>query len=138
MTRTQPSIFSTSRALLIAAGLIAGALALRWLSPEYIGKDVGQRALGVMLGMLVVVYANAVPKMLAPLLQGRDAAREQALRRFTGVALVLGGLAYALAWMLAPLDRAALVAGSLLACALVLVIARWAWAFASASRTERK
>ena len=134
---TTNSIFSPTRALLIAGGMIAVALALRMLTPEYIGSDIARRVLGVLLGILVLAYANAVPKILAPLrTSGWDAAVEQSLRRFTGVVLLLGGLAYSLAWALVPLDRAALVGGALLASALVLVIARWAWAMRTPSRRE--
>lgn len=139
MTTMQTSVFSPTRSLLIAGGVITLAVALKLLTPDYISSGFGDRALGVMLGLLVVIYANAVPKALAPLLQSRcDPAADQALRRFTGVGLVLGGLGYSAAWMLAPLDQAALIGGGLLATALVTVIARVGWMSGQGSRKERR
>ena len=95
MTSPQPSVFSPARSLLIAGGMIAFAFALRLLTPEYISPELGKRALGVLLGLLVIAYANAVPKALSPWLQVRcDPGTEQSLRRFTGIGLLLGGLGY--------------------------------------------
>jgi exopolyphosphatase/pppGpp-phosphohydrolase len=125
----QSSVFTLSRALLIAGGVLAISAALRLLSPEYISAELARRLLGVLLGGLVVVYANAVPKALLPLLQLRcDPAAEQALRRRTGITLLLGGVAYALAWLLAPLATAALMSATLLGAAVLLVVARLGWA----------
>ena len=139
MTTTPSSIFSPSRALLIAGGIIAISLALALLSPEVISDEVARRAVGVMLGLLVVPYANAVPKMLAPMAQiGGNAALDQRLRRFAGITLVLGGLGNAGAWLLAPLGRAAMIGGGLLASSVLLVMARIAWAMARAPRKEDK
>jgi hypothetical protein len=125
----QPSVFTLPRALLIAGGVLAISAALRLLSPEYISAELARRLLGILLGGLVVVYANAVPKALLPLLQLRcDPAAEQALRRRTGLTLLLGGVAYALAWLLAPLATAALVSATLLGAAVLLVLVRLGWA----------
>jgi hypothetical protein len=84
--------------------------------------------MGVLLGAIVVVYANAVPKALTPLIQVRcELAEEQAMRRFTGWSLVLGGVAYALAWLSAPLESANMIAATCLGLAVLLVIGRFAW-----------
>jgi len=83
---------------------------LNFLSPDYISAALGQRLLGLVLGLLVVVYANSVPKALAPLLQIRcDPAAEQAMRPIHRHRLVLGGVAYAVTWLIAPLESAAVL-----------------------------
>lgn len=53
-------------------------------------------------------------------------ATEQSIRRFTGISLVLGGLGFALAWMVAPIDAANAVAGTVLGVALLVVALRYA------------
>lgn len=130
------SVFSPSRALFIAALLLASAAVLKLLSPDHISVELAHRLLGVLLGMLVVVYANAVPKVLLPLLQLRDdSVADQARRRFVGIALVIGGLAYGSAWLLAPLATAPMIAGGLLGSALLLVFVRIGWDMRKASRS---
>ena len=112
-----------TRALLVAGLMLGAALALRLLSP---GPEQPSRLMGVLTGLLVVLFANAVPKALAPwpASAGCDPAARQRRQRFFGWALTLGGLAYALAWLVVPLGAAAVVAGALLGAALVLAAAR--------------
>ena len=117
--------FPIARSLAAAALIIGVAALLSLLSPAYISAEWSQRLIGVMLGTVVVVYANAIPKALVALSRLRvSAAEDQAARRYAGRALVLGGLAYALAWLLAPLQMAALVGGALLAAALFAAVLR--------------
>ncbi|MEO5816757.1 MAG: hypothetical protein ABIT20_15900 [Gemmatimonadaceae bacterium] len=127
MTKTnasQPWLFSTRGSVIVAGLLIGGSLTLKLLTPDVISRELALRLLGVMLGAFVVVYANAVPKMLPPIMRG-DAAAEQAMRRFTGWCLTLGGVAYAAAWIIAPLNRANLLAVASLGGAHLIVVARW-------------
>ena len=126
MDRVQGSHAAIARGLIVAAMLLAGALLLQRLSPAYLDPDTARRMLGVLMGVVVVVYANAVPKALSPLLQMRCApAAEQAMRRFTGWSLVLGGTGYAVAWAVAPLAYAWPLAVGLLGTAVLLVIIRF-------------
>ncbi len=113
------------RALLAAVAIIATSAALAWLAPAYISTDLSHRLLGAMLGAVVVVYSNAIPKMLVSLSKLRcPSAEDQAARRFAGRSLVLGGLAYSLAWLVAPIGLAALIGGAALAASLVAAIVR--------------
>lgn len=113
------------RALAGAALILAASAALRWAAPEHIGIETAQRLSGVLLGLVVVVYANAIPKSLVALARLRCApAREQAARRFAGWSLVLGGLGYIAAALLAPLESMHLVGGAILAAALAAAILR--------------
>jgi len=115
------------RALLGAGLILAVAGALRWATPAYLDADVAPRFMGVLLGAIVVFYANVIPKSLTSLARLRCAPeREQAARRFAGWSLVLGGLAYMLAALFAPLASMHLVGGSLLGLSLLAAILRCA------------
>jgi rhodanese-related sulfurtransferase len=121
----------TGRAIgssLIIAGLfLQASIALKWLSPDTLSAEMAHRLMGVLMGAVVVFYANAVPKSLTPLVQMRcDPAAEQALRRFTGWSLALGGVAFATASMFAPIESADAIAVSALGSSLLLVVARLA------------
>jgi hypothetical protein len=120
-----PAARELTRGLIVAAVFLGLAAAIRLLSPEHLSHDLGQRLLGVTMGLVVAFYANAVPKALSPLILMRcDPAAEQAMRRFTGWCLALGGAAYAVTWLIAPVPIAKIVATSLLGAALLLVVAR--------------
>ncbi|MEP6733841.1 MAG: hypothetical protein ABJE10_24560 [bacterium] len=113
------------RALIIGAAFLAASRTIRLLTPEYLSSDITQRVLGVMIGTIALIYANAVPKTLSPLIQMRcDPVVEQATRRFTGWTLSLGALAYVVTWMIAPLPIANALSASLLAITLLIVVAR--------------
>ena len=123
-----------TRALIVAGLFLSITAALQLGSPEYIDADVARRLVGVMMGAIVVLYANSVPKQLTPLAAMRcSPATEQAIRRFTGLSLVLGGLGFALAWIVAPIEAANAVAGAVLGIALLAVALRYAAVFARRS-----
>jgi hypothetical protein len=138
MGGTESARDSIARGLIVAGLLLGSAISLRLLSPDYLSRDLAHRVMGVMMGVAIVVYANAVPKALSPLARMRcDPRAEQALRRFTGWTLTLGGSAYLAAWLIAPLDRAALVAVSLLGASVLVVIVRLTWSIARRSRVRQ-
>lgn len=113
------------RSLFAAALFLGATAALRWLSPAYIDAGLGHRLIGIMMGVLVVVYANAVPKTLIPLAALRcSPAADQAVRRFIGITMVLGGVGFVLAWIVAPIDVAHVYAMAALGTALLLVVLR--------------
>lgn len=113
------------RDVLIALSFLAVAAALKFLGPQHV--DLGQRILGVMSGMVVVFYSNAIPKALEPLAKLKNPARHEALMRFIGWCLVLGGLGYALAWIVVPLEYAVTVAVTLLGSSLAIAVGRCLW-----------
>lgn len=113
------------RSLLGAALILATAALLARLSPGTITPDMAQRLLGVLLGAVVVVYANAIPKAISACVhRGRSAAQEQAARRFAGWSMVLGGLGYMAASLFAPAAMATPLAALLLASALLVAVLR--------------
>lgn len=124
-----PARSSQIRRALIVGGLLIGAsYLLRRLSPAVMSPDTAERILGVLMGGVVVAYANALPKLS----QGEigTACRtdeHHASRRFAGWMLALGGLAYVLLWALAPLDVAGFASTAILAIAVAAVIARLFW-----------
>lgn len=123
------------RALLGVGLILAVSGALRWATPEYVDADLAPRLLGVLLGAIVVFYANVIPKTLTSLARLRCAPeREQAARRFAGWSLVLGGLGYMLAALFAPLASMHLVGGTLLALSLAAALWRCFGAGAGAAR----
>lgn len=120
-----PAARALTRTLIFAGVFLGAAATIRLLSPEHLSRDLGQRLLGVMMGLVVAFYANAVPKALSPLWRMHcDPAAEQAMRRFVGWTLTLGGAAYAVTWLIAPVPLAKVISTSLLGAALLLVVAR--------------
>ena len=112
-------------ALAGAAFILAATALLRWASPEYLSREMAGRLTGVLLGLVVVVYANAIPKSLVAMARLRcSPAREQAARRFAGWSLVLGGLGYVAAALAAPAASMHLVGGVILAVALAAAVLR--------------
>jgi hypothetical protein len=123
------------RGLILACLLLGASVATKRLSPVYLSPEIARRLLGVLMGAVVVVYANAVPKVLTPLIKARcNPISEQAIRRFTGWSLVFGGAAYAAAWAIAPFRSADVFAASFLGASLLLVVARVAWSIRSKPR----
>ncbi len=99
------------RAVLGALFILGAAGLIAWASPAWLDPEWALRLAGAMLGGVVVVYANAIPKALSKRMRCASPAADQAARRFAGWALVLGGLGYMVAWLAAPLHLAGMVGG---------------------------
>lgn len=92
------------RNLLWAGGIIIVALGANLARTHgLLEQEAGQRIILGFMGLMVVVYANHLPKVLA-----RTAAGQRA-KRVAGWAMVLSGMAYAAAFVFAPLDVAVVV-----------------------------
>lgn len=120
------------RALSIAVLYLLTSMALNVLRQHHaIGDEMAVRLMGMLMGAVVVMSGNAIPKTLVPLARLSCApSREQTLRRVCGWAAVLGGLGYTLAYALAPMTIAGQLANGILAPAFVVVagiMARCAW-----------
>lgn len=127
--------FPIGRSILAAALILGTSATLAWLAPSYISIEMAHRLLGALLGAVVVIYSNTLPKVLAPRsLLGGSPAADQAARRFAGWSLVLGGLGYTLASLLAPIGLANVIASLLLGSALLAAVLRCFWP----SHTETK
>jgi hypothetical protein len=84
--------------------------------------DFSKRVMNAVLGAFFVFTGNAIPKTLTPLSSQCDPAKVQAFHRLTGWTWVLMGLAYAIAWLVLPLDLAKPVSLALLICSMLVVM----------------
>lgn len=77
--------------------------------------DFARRATMAVVGILFVITGNRMPKTLTPLAALKcDPARVQAFQRFADWTCVLTGLAFAMVWLLLPIDVASAVSSILL------------------------
>jgi uncharacterized membrane protein len=122
---------SVHGALLLAGGILCLGLGTALLNALQLSSissaELSQRAQGLIHALIVLVYANLIPKVQA------SACAQQHLR-FAGWVLVLAALVYALAWLLAPLELAWLISTTALASAFSLVVLRWALATSRGAR----
>lgn len=84
--------------------------------------ELSERAWGLIMGAMVIAYANVIPKT-------PGSARLQATLRFSGWVLVLAGTAFSAIWLLAPLNYASTLATWVLFSGLVVVLARVSWCY---------
>lgn len=116
--------------LVLAAILLITAYGLSLLADfNWVGADMPDRVTQVMIGLVLVLFGNATGKRekdADPTGDGKPAL--MAARRFFGLALVLGGLVHAGAWLLAPLDLANTISMVAVIAALVAGLARVAYA----------
>jgi hypothetical protein len=94
----------------------------------YIEASLEKRLMGVIIGVLVIVTGNFLPKtrpLHAPGVNppGPAAAAE----RFAGWTLCVVGIAYVALFAFAPLDQARRISGVLGIGAIIYVAASWAW-----------
>ncbi len=117
---------------LTVAGLIMAA-SLGFTLAEHLallGESATERGMGIVMGGLLVLVGNVMPKMLKPLAEMRcDPAKLQSLQRSAGWIFVLAGLGYALSYVLLPVDRAALVSSLFAVAAIALVAPRLVWLY---------
>ncbi|WP_417490308.1 hypothetical protein [Maricaulis sp.] len=122
--------------LLLAFGLIAAALAANWAADASLtGPDFPDRISGALIGLILAVFSNAVAKRFP----GRaPAAGAAAPKHFMGLAMVLGGLAYAAAFLFAPIDLARWIGmGAVIAALIVTALRILAGGRAAGSTPER-
>ena len=121
--------------LRIAALLLLSSTALSMLTPTYLSQDMVHRLFMALMGCIVVAYANVIPKVLTPLTRVHcSPAQDQAMRRYAGWSLVLGGMGYTLAALFAPISLATDFACASLATSLLLVVLRCVWAISGPKR----
>ncbi len=99
--------------MVFAAGKLTGS----------VDDEFAKRGVAAMIGIMLVVVGNYVPKMR--LFQSDGAPGAGPVDRFAGWIFVLAGLTFAAIWALAPVDRAALGSPMIAIAAFLLVLARW-------------
>lgn len=117
------------RALWTAGALIGAALLLKWLSSAgVITGDTSQRLIQVAIGVVLVLSGNVVPKQLQKISDtGCEPSRQQSSQRLAGWAFVLAGLAYAVIWLVAPIDSAAIISICVVGSTVLLVFIPCLW-----------
>ena len=117
-------------ALGLAAVIIATALAASYAKSEgMISPDLGDRIVMVVVGLVLVVLNNAIPKQLAPpQASARAEALGQSVRRVFGWTMTLGGLAWAAIWAFAPMAVAKPLAIAAMVSAMAIALGYLLWA----------
>ena len=93
MNATPASRISIGRSLIVAGLLLGAAVALKSLPPGRVSPEFTQRVMGVLMGLVVVLYSNEAPKALPRHLSARcGSSAWQGFRRFAGWSLVLAQL----------------------------------------------
>jgi hypothetical protein len=122
----------------LAALLIGTAAVLRYgQGAGWVTEDTAERAIQVLVGLMLAAYANIMPKDLGRSLGSiRAAAAAQRAVRIGAWSLTLAGLASAALWVFAP--RAVADIGSIVvvASAMAITLAFAGWTFATCRRTS--
>jgi len=126
------------RRAVTGAGLVlAASLGLAVVETlDLIDIAVSERAMGVVLGAVLVLVGNALPKTLEPVSTLSCDQTKQTLHRFAGWTFVLAGLAYAAAWVVLPVESAGVASRLVGAVSVLLVGGRTAWLLLTRERTE--
>ena len=125
------SISSSPRPICSAVGGFLGvtAMAMTFSLANEIGiidGDLTRRAIGLVIGLMVVVIGNFLPK-LRPLHSSRVQASAAAIERLSGWILVLAGSAWIALFALAPLNQARHVAALIGLSAVTFIAVNWVW-----------
>ena len=111
------------KAVLGAGALITTALVLNNLTANgHIDGEFSKRAMQALIGLLLVVTGNVLPKKLEPLSEARcDPSKEQTMKRFAGKTFVVAGLGYTFAWLFVPIQYASTVSIVIVGTSVLLV-----------------
>jgi hypothetical protein len=103
--------------------LVGVSIAMVILRRAGVIDDNPTRGVMVIIGLLLALYSNMIPKTFTA-----KSARALAVKRLAGWAFVLSGLAYAAVWMFAPFENAPDLSMAVVAPATVLVLVSCLWA----------
>jgi len=126
--------------LTLAGWLLASNLALKLAERQGLLTDASTDTISqALLGVLLVVGGNRMPKMLTPLKSMRcDPARTQAMQRFAGWTFVLAGVTLVVGSVILPAHAMEALLIATLATAGVLVLARKATLPKARARSENR
>jgi hypothetical protein len=108
--------------LMVIAGIVTVAKSM-----HVVDDTLARRAIGVILGVMLVVVGNFLPKMRPLNWPGVDPAETSAAERMAGWMLVLAGVAYSGWFLFAPLKLARPAASFVGIAALVMIAVNWVW-----------
>jgi hypothetical protein len=90
--------------------------------------DFGKRLAAAMMGLLVAICGNVLPKVAQRIEMARETAAAYASAdRLAGFVLVIAGAAYAAIWIFAPLERAVFGASMVGFGGFFLALGLWLW-----------
>lgn len=118
---TQRPVLSLTAAILSVTAIIM-VFAIGKLT-GHMDDDLAKRGVAVMIGIMLVVVGNYVPKMR--LFQSDKTPGAAPVDRFSGWIFVIAGLIFAAIWIFAPIERATLGSPMIGMAAFLLVLARW-------------
>jgi hypothetical protein len=114
----------------LAAGTLAVAAALAIARQMgLITGEIPVRCGMVLIGLMLIAYANGIPKAATP-----ATARGLRSRRVSGWALFVAAIVYTAAWAFAPLTLAADIAMAAVACSSAVTLAVCLWGRAGAAK----
>ena len=125
-------------AVVLAVLVLGSAAGLRYAeSAAMIGPDFADRAMQVVVGLVLAAYANVMPKQLGRFRGTPDReAIAQSVRRVGGLAMTIGGLAWAAIWALAPMALTRPLAITAVASATLVTLGYGLWACRRNGRAE--
>jgi hypothetical protein len=125
-------------ALTVAGFMLLSAVVLKYAQAnEIIGADAARRSIQVIIGLVLMVYGNFMPKDIA---QSRAmacaASRSQSALRVGGWSMALAGLGYAGLWAFAPLAFANVASIVVVATAMFVTMGYGGWLLLTCRQTE--
>jgi hypothetical protein len=90
-------------------------------SADLVGADFPDRVAGVGTGLILAIFSNVLAKRMA----GTPAPGKDGARRFMGLAMVLAGLVYAGAFLLAPVELAPRIGVVVVVIAMIVTAVRF-------------
>ena len=110
------NLFLAGLILFAAAGSIFGLFS----------DEVSERATGILMGLIIILFANAMPKT-APdsCLESERSPDWRGVRLFAAWSLILGALGFIAAWAFAPLEHAPFIAIAPMATGVAAMAARF-------------
>lgn len=118
-------------AVLVISLIINLVRALEWVDPAR-ATQFG----GILISLLLIVFANGIPKAVGPLCQRRLSTNAvQSFQRFMGWTLVLVGMGMLFSWLLLPVLQARSVVMILCLFAVLALALRW-WMILRADRAR--
>lgn len=125
--------------LKLAAAMIGAGLLLSLARKQgWVDGELVQRAIGVVIGLGLAAYGNAMPKMLygPPSLSIQHATLAQASARVSGWTMTLAFLAWAALWAFAPQDLLVFASLAVVGASSAIILGYTVWKYI-ACRTSR-
>lgn len=120
-TTPRPLIAMTTT--IVACAVVLMAFGVGKLT-ETLDPLVARRGVGVMIGLMLMVTGNFLPK-LRLFQPATAAANSDTINRFAGWTFVICGLAFATVFLLAPADKVFIVPPLIVMAGFLAVLARW-------------